>query len=143
MAFTGAHERTLDEKGRLALPPTFRAQLAEGVFVSCPPGSSFLVLVDQAEMDRQATRLRDLVRSGEMSSNHERVFSASIVEAKLDGQGRITVPQELRVLAGLPSNVVLIGVQNRAEVWSAPEWEALRRQTTELSDELAKEGFWL
>lgn len=143
MALTGAHERTLDDKSRLALPPSFRAQFGNGVFLSCPPGAQYLVLVDPPEMERQSERLRGLVRIGEMSQDHERLFLASIVEAKPDAQGRVLVPQELRTEAGLSNAVVLIGVQNRAELWSAEAWATLRRQTTGLADELAKAGFWL
>lgn len=38
--------------------------------------------------------------------------------------GRIVIPQKLRKYAGLEKDAVIIGVNDRAEIWSAETWNA-------------------
>jgi len=41
-----------------------------------------------------------------------------------DKQGRILIPQDLRQFAGLEKDVVVIGANNKAEIWDRTSWEA-------------------
>lgn len=41
-----------------------------------------------------------------------------------DQQGRILIPQDLRQFAGLEKDVVVIGANNKAEIWNRASWEA-------------------
>jgi len=49
---------------------------------------------------------------------------ANANKCELDSQGRIVVPQKLRQYAALDKDVVIIGVNDRAEIWSAESWHA-------------------
>lgn len=40
-----------------------------------------------------------------------------------DQQGRILIPQDLRQFAGLEKDVVVIGANNKAEIWNRASWE--------------------
>ena len=40
-----------------------------------------------------------------------------------DQQGRILIPQDLRQFAGLEKDVVVIGANNKAEIWNRAGWE--------------------
>ena len=53
--FVGSFEHTLDDKGRLILPASFRPKLAEGAFVT--PLDHCLAILPAAEFDRMAERL--------------------------------------------------------------------------------------
>ena len=66
-------------------------------------------------------------RSGgsEQNDRHLRAYLfANAAKCELDGQGRIVIPQKLRKYAGLEKEAVIIGVNDRAEIWSADAWNA-------------------
>lgn len=137
--FTGEHERLLDEKGRLSLPPLFRRHLVETAFLARSGSEPCLLLFPDEEIQRVAGRLRDRVRAGEVSLNDQRRWAASISEVKTDSQGRMAIPPKLRDVAGLDREVILIGVVDRAEIWDAEAWAAVERA----DDEGINEGMWL
>ena len=43
-------------------------------------------------------------------------------EVDMDGSGRVLIPQELREYVGLQKNAVLIGHNDKFELWSEEEW---------------------
>ncbi len=137
--FTGEHERLLDEKGRLSLPPQFRRQLIDSAYLARSSSQPCLLVFPQSEIERVAERLKDRVQAGEVTPNEQRRWSASITEVKTDAQGRLAIPPKLRELASLDREVVLIGVVDRAEIWNAEAWAAVERA----SDEGINEGMWL
>ncbi len=137
--FTGEHERLLDEKGRLSLPPLFRRYLVETAFLTRSSSEPCLYLFSQDEVERVAERLRQRVRAGEVTANEQRRWAASISEVKTDAQGRLAIPPKLREVANLDREVVLIGVMDRAEIWNAEAWAAVESA----SDEGINEGMWL
>jgi MraZ protein len=44
-------------------------------------------------------------------------------EAKLDGQGRVTIPQRLREAVGINKEVVVLGVRDRMEIWDREAYD--------------------
>jgi len=93
----------------------------------------------QEEIRRVADRLKQRVLDGEVTTNEQRRWAASIHEVKTDAQGRMAIPPKLRTFAGLDREVVLIGVMERAEIWDAEAWSAVEQD----SDEGINEGMWL
>ncbi len=41
-----------------------------------------------------------------------------------DKQGRVLIPSDLRVFAGLIKDVVVIGLDDKAEIWDKELWDA-------------------
>ena len=120
---TGKHRRTLDDKGRLALPPVFRPSFADGVFVGRQGGC--LGMWTQEEIEATASRIKQQVRDGHVSQDALRRFASSIEKVMPDGQGRISISADLRAAAGLDKSVIVIGAFDRAEVWDADTWEGM------------------
>ena len=50
-------------------------------------------------------------------------ISSGAVDQEPDKQGRVLVPQMLRDYANLESDIVVIGVGTRAEIWNKQAWE--------------------
>ena len=59
-----------------------------------------------------------------------RSLFANAVKCVPDSQGRIVLPQRLRKYADLGKDVVIIGVHDRAEIWSAERWNAEEEEMT-------------
>lgn len=118
--FVGTFEHSLDDKGRVVLPATFRAQLVEKGYLS--QFDRCLGLWTEDGFADMATRLQDKVRSGETSQESMRAFAANAHEVRPDSQGRITIPQRLRDFASLDREAIVIGAFNRIEIWNASRW---------------------
>lgn len=133
---TGEHARSLDEKGRLSLPPAFRSVLAEGAYVAIYKQCLGIWTAEEARSALE--RLEAAVRAGEATGDELRRFSSSLEPATVDAQGRLNLPGSKREVLGLDKNVVLVGVFNRGEVWDADEWESVLSERS--SDDI---GRWL
>ena len=70
-----------------------------------------------------------------------RLFYARAQRVELDGQGRMRIPRELADLAGLEKDVVLLGVQDHLEIWSAARWEKYLGERQAHYDEIAEAAF--
>ena len=57
---------------------------------------------------------------------------------EIDSIGRILVPDFLRERANLKTKVVLIGVQNRLEIWNEKSWDLYKKQVEKQADGLAE-----
>ena len=122
--FAGTHQLTVDDKGRLAIPARFRAQLDEQcqsqlVITMGPqpcieiyPAPEFQRLAQdiQAMEDR---RKADLLKQ---------VFIGFAVETEVDKQGRVLLPPMLRKRVRLNSSAVLMGQFSRFDVWAEDAW---------------------
>jgi MraZ protein len=120
--FLGTHTPRLDDKGRLALPAKFRSELEAGLVIT-KGQERCLFVFPMAEF----SRITDLLRAAPVTQrsvrDYSRVFFASASHEIPDGQGRITVPSQLREYAGLTKDCVVIGANSRVEVWDSAAWQ--------------------
>lgn len=136
--FTGTYERSLDGKGRLVLPPKHRAKLPEGGFLT--PHDGCLALFPSDVFEEMLTRMREQVRTGELSNAALRGASSSAEEVELDAQGRIMLPPRLRAHASLQSDVVVTGVFDHIQIWSTDAWQEASPHFTESAIAVLADG---
>ena len=121
--FTGAHRVRVDDKGRLAIPATFRKQLAEGSFVSI--GQDQVLAIYPPDLwAALAQELRSPLPGPDQRALARTLYPMSD-SFEPDGQGRISLQPEQRRVAGIesPSTVVVIGTGSRVEIWPADRWD--------------------
>jgi MraZ protein len=70
-----------------------------------------------------------------------RLFYSGAVEVSPDKQGRFLLPQALREHAALGKELVVIGVSNRVEIWSADRWAEYRARAERDYQALAENLF--
>lgn len=124
--FTGEYRHTVDDKGRIAVPSKFRAQLEGGAVVSRWLDEC-LAIHTRAGWDELAARVATLPITDASARLFSRFIFAGAVEATLDGQGRILVPGYLREMAALEGEAVVVGSRDHAEIWAPARWDAYRR----------------
>ena len=132
MMFVGAHERQLDDKGRVALPATYRAHLGEHCYLV--KGTDKCVEVIPSEAFEQFGReLIAKVDRGELSLNRQRAMASSAVLVTLDRQGRVNVDEKLRAYAdiALESPVVVAGNLVKLEIWSPERYARIDAEGTD------------
>ncbi|MDQ3128578.1 MAG: division/cell wall cluster transcriptional repressor MraZ [Chloroflexota bacterium] len=125
--FTGEYRHSVDDKGRLAVPSRFRAQLDAGLVVSRWLDSC-LAIHTKAGWDALAEKVAQLPITDANARRFSRFIFAGASETTLDGQGRVLVPGYLRDMAGLASEAVVVGSRDHAEIWAPDTWEAYRRE---------------
>ena len=129
---TGHYAHTIDAKGRLFIPAKLREEL----------GSTFHVTVGQNHClsvysDESWAAFMDKLRTMNYSEvKRLRAMFALTADCEPDGQGRILIPQSLRDYAGIQKDVVVAGIQRRAEIWDVERWRAYNEELT--SDEIAE-----
>ena len=117
---TGTYEHSIDGKGRLFIPAKLREELGITFYLAMGVDAC-LAIYPQSTWDRFTEKFAALPMS---QSKAMRTLFANTAKCELDSQGRIVIPQKLRSYAGLDKDVVIIGVNDRAEIWSADAWRA-------------------
>lgn len=122
--FEGRSRHTLDEKGRLAIPARFREILKKRGDSSLVVTNLNNCLVAFARDDWQEIKEKavNLPLFDSAANTYIRYFISGAIECPLK-QGRILVPSDLRELAGLKKEVVLVGHLIRFEIWDKAKWE--------------------
>lgn len=115
---TGTYEHTIDAKGRLFIPAKLREELGDTFYLAVGVDAC-LAIYPPETWSRFTEKFASLPMS---QSKAMRPLFANAAKCELDGQGRIVIPQKLRKYAGLEKDAVIIGVNDRAEIWSADAW---------------------
>ena len=120
MPLTGTFERTIDEKLRLAVPKPFKdifqVKGTDELFLA-PGNEGCLAIYSTEGFDRFARRLANVSPGRANVRNFLRLFYARAERVVLDKQTRIRIPERLMKHAGLQHEVVLLGVNDHAEIW--------------------------
>jgi MraZ protein len=120
--FTGEYRHAVDDKGRLAVPSRFRAQLAGNVVVARWLDTC-LAIFPMAAWDELAAKVGGLPMTDPNARLLQRQLFAGAFETELDRQGRVLVPGNLRGFAGLEHEALVLGSRDHAEVWAPGRWE--------------------
>ena len=90
--FTGEYRHSVDDKGRLAVPSRFRAQLDGGSVVSRWLDACLAILT-RAGWDALAEKVPTLPITDANARRFSRFIFAGAVESTLDRQGRVLLPR--------------------------------------------------
>ena len=128
MLFLGKHEYSMDERGRVPMPPRFRDVLMNGIILTQGTPDRCLRAYPLDGFEQQASLyMNDPVttRGGRVM---RRAFFSGAYHAELDRQGRVLIPPVLRDWAGLANHVVVVGTGEGIEIWNEPEFDAALEQ---------------
>lgn len=128
--FNGEYHHTVDEKGRVAIPVRFRAELAGGAFVS-KWMDGCLAVHTRVAWEELAVKVQQLPLADPVARTFRRVIFGNGFEIELDGQGRFVIPPTLRDFAGLEGSAVVVGQLERIELWSPDRWAVYSDQMNE------------
>ncbi|RMF04297.1 MAG: transcriptional regulator MraZ [Chloroflexi bacterium] len=120
--FLGQYSHTVDDKGRLTIPSRFRADLEGGVVITRGLDGC-LWAYPRSEWDRQVEAINALpTTTNAAARNFVRFFFSNASDSVPDRQGRVLIPQNLRDYAAITSETVVVGVNNRVEIWNPERW---------------------
>lgn len=132
--FRGATKVTLDDKGRLVVPTRYRESLlerAQGKLVVTVDRDKCLLLYPRPEWEQTELKLMSLPSLHPQTRWLQRLMVGHATDVELDGHGRLLVPPELRLIAGIERSGWLLGQGNRFELWQEARWNEHRDQWLE------------
>ncbi len=133
----GEFRHSLDAKGRVFLPSRWREELGDVVVIT-QGLDQCLFLMGKARFEEFARRFDELPVERKDARAYSRIFFAKASEEQVDAQGRITIPANLRELAGLGKELVLSGVSRRAEIWDRTRYDTYQGNVVERYEEIAE-----
>jgi MraZ protein len=118
--FMGEYHYSIDDKGRITIPSKFRYELGEK-FIVTRGLDNCLFIYTMTEWNQIITKYRELPYT-KNARDFMRFFLSGATESEFDRQGRINISTPLMKYADLNKECVIIGVNDRLEVWSKDRW---------------------
>lgn len=142
--FQGETAITIDDKGRLAIPTSYRDVVAQAcgnrlVVTYNPFESGSLYLYPSSVWERVRDQVNALPRTRSVSRNLQLKLVGAATFVEPDGSGRIGIPASHRNAVGIEKKAVLVGMGDKFELWSEQAHLAQIRQTlgdADLGDDL-------
>ncbi|MBW7956221.1 division/cell wall cluster transcriptional repressor MraZ [Patescibacteria group bacterium] len=120
--FIGRYYHTIEEKGRVSLPKSFREMEKQWVITRGLDGGVFLF--PQKNFHEQVQALNQLGFTKKAHRDFVRLLTNDADAVEVDSQGRVTIPEYLRATAQLTKNVVIVGSFERVEIWNVDKYHA-------------------
>ena len=136
-AFSGSFDHSLDGKGRVIIPASFREALGEDFTITINPNKTAVAIYPKAVWDVQLDRLSHINPMDKVGLQYERyLMSVSFSGNSMDAQGRVLIPAKLRGKIGLARDIVFVGLNHYIEIWDADVYAKMEAQTEEQFENL-------
>lgn len=133
----GEYKHIIDNKKRLAIPSKLRRELGAKAVITKGLDNS-LWIFPLSQWNKLVEKLSQLPLGQRDTRGFSRLMLAGASEVKLDGLGRILVPDYLKQYAGLKKNVIIAGVYNRLEIWDENKWNVFKQSSEKEIDNMAE-----
>lgn len=137
--FMGEYHHTIDEKGRLTIPSKIREQLGNNFIVTRGIDKCLFVYTEQ-DFNDLIQKYRELPNTKD-ARNFMRFFLSGATNSDFDKQGRINIANTLIDYADLKKDCVIIGVNDRIEIWSQDNWNQFMETNEENLSDIADKLF--
>lgn len=119
--FSGMSNHSIDAKGRIVLPAKFREELGDTYYLARGFGNCCIQAMSVEQFNSICAKIMELPADKAMALQY--TFMATAVEVTPNAQGRVIIPQTLREFAGVESDALVIGMNNRIEIWSKVKFD--------------------
>ncbi len=127
--FRGRFEIRIDEKGRLRMPSVLRNTHSKDNQVVITNGQfrgqrclDLYTLDSWKKLENRIAKLPSLKTEVQI---FQRFYLSGAQETVYDGNGRILLTLSARKYANLDTNIVLVGMGEKIEIWSKSSWDRL------------------
>lgn len=137
----GEYIHTIDEKNRMSLPAKFRSELGKKIIIT-PGLDQCLFIFTMKEWTKVSKRLSNSESDLSFLQSDKRSFNRFMfgraAEVELDSIGRILIPTFLKDRINLKNSAVVVGVEDRVEIWNEKVWTEYKEKIEKESGELAE-----
>ena len=138
--FMGEYHHNMDEKSRIIMPSKFRYDLGE-TFVITRGIDSCLFVYPKETWNNITNKLNELSFTKKDVRSFQRFFLSAATICEFDKQGRINISSPLASYANLTKECVIIGVNDRIEIWSKENFDKFLNESMENVTEIAEHLF--
>ena len=136
----GEYHHNIDDKGRLVIPTKYRMELGES-FVLARGLEKCLYAYSMNEWNKLVEKLNTLPFTKKDARAFVRTFFSGATVCEFDKSGRINVTSPLASYAGLTGKCVIIGVNDRLEIWDEESFNSYINKTSESMEDIAENLF--
>ena len=141
----GEYHHNIDEKGRLIIPSKFRSELGDK-FIITRGLDKCLFVYSEDEWNKFIEKLKALPLTNKDARNFTRFLLSGVTACEFDRQGRINISSSLVIYASLTKECVIIGANDRLEIWSEELWndfiESNEDNLSDIAENLFKGGLY-
>ena len=138
--FMGEFHHNIDDKARIVLPSKFREELGES-FIVTRGLEGCLFVYSKEEWMNIVKKLKQLPFTKKDARAFLRFFLSGAIECQRDKQGRVALPLPLVNYANLKNKCVVIGVNDRLEIWSEDAFDEFFKENEANISDLAESLF--
>ncbi|MEG2283774.1 MAG: division/cell wall cluster transcriptional repressor MraZ [Bacilli bacterium] len=136
----GEYHHSIDEKNRLIIPSKFRTDLGDS-FIVTRGLEGCLFVYPLIEWNNIVTKLKSLPFTKKDARSFSRFFLSGATTAEFDKQGRISIASPLVTYANLKKDCVVIGMNDRLEIWSKDAWDSFITDNADNLSDIAEHLF--
>ena len=136
----GEYHHNIDEKGRLIIPSKFRENIGNE-FIVTRGLDGCLYVYPMSNWEKIVSKLEKLPFTKKDARTFMRFFLSGATECEFDKQGRINLVNSLIEYAGLKKECVIIGVNDRLEIWALDKFNNLMEENFEKLDMVSEHLF--
>lgn len=136
----GEYHHNIDDKSRLIIPSKFRSELGERVIITRGLDNC-LFAYSETEWNKIVNKLNTLSFTKKDARIFTRFFMSGAVECEFDKQGRINITSPLSDYANINKECVIIGVNERIEIWSKECYDSFFKENEEKFSEISEDLF--
>lgn len=123
----GTYECKADVKGRLMMPAPLKKQLAPvvsgGFVIKRAVFQPCLEIYPMDQWNALMDKMSKLNRFNRKNVDFIRRFTAGVKTVEMDAAGRLNIPKDLALFAGITNQVVLSSAINIVELWDKVAYE--------------------
>jgi MraZ protein len=139
--FYGEFEHNLDNKGRVIIPAKFREMFkeryVEKFFITRGLDQCLFVFTEDI-WRAQEKKFREMPFTNSEARKFNRLYFSGASEVVCDKQGRILIPEYLKSYGDIGSQVMIVGVSDRIEIWSKQKWSEFFEGNKDSFEDLAE-----
>ncbi len=143
ISLIGTYDCKVDAKGRLMIPSGMKKQLSpiieEGFVLRRSVFQACLELYPMGEWRVLMKKMNKLNKFKKKNNDFIRRFSAGARMVDVDATGRLLVPKDLIVFAGILKNIVISPSINIIEIWDKDRYEQAINDAADDFADLAEE----
>ena len=138
--FMGEYHHNIDEKGRMVIPGKFR-ETAGNKLIITRGIEKCLYVYTESEWNNLVDKLNKLPFTKKDARTFMRSFFAGATSSEFDRSGRINITSALVSYAGLTKECVIIGVNDRIEIWDESLYNSFLEENASKLEEIAEHLF--
>lgn len=136
--FLGSFKHSIDAKNRLTLPAKFVEKFTKNKAVITKGFEGCLEVWNGCDFDKRVAQILSYSQNKKNARVLTRQILANSNEVEIDKAKRILLPTNLKEMALIKKDVMIIGVGNKIEIWNAKTYENFCQVTNKEFEKVAE-----